>query len=267
MPAIDIARLKTQAAVLVEKFDQPAVFLAELHKLLDLYADRTLRSTVSAPASVLPAYRVPLAVLRQIEMELSPLASSFPEQTMSLTEALWKAGNMETRLLAAFLLGKVHPETPQLIERIGSWVSHSRDKRVRTALLNLSLIRLRRETPNRFLDLINGWLNPATPRQWENAIYALIPLVEDPSYDNLPPIYSVLSPVIQNAPSTLQYELADMITALYNASPVETTYFLRQSIAGAASPQTAVIIRRLLPSLPAKLQPAVLEMVRQKTSR
>ena len=36
MPAIDIARLKTQAAVLVEKFDQPAVFVDELHKILDL---------------------------------------------------------------------------------------------------------------------------------------------------------------------------------------------------------------------------------------
>ncbi len=43
MPAIDIARLKTQAAVLVEKFDQSARFVSELREILDLYADRTLR--------------------------------------------------------------------------------------------------------------------------------------------------------------------------------------------------------------------------------
>lgn len=266
MPAIDIARLKTQAAVLVEKFDQPAVFIVELEKILDLYADRTLRTTIAAPASVLPAYRAPQAVLRQIEMELNPLAASFPEQTLALTAALWQAGYIETRLLAAALLGKTHPETPGLVERINNWVGHSRDKRVRTALLNLSLIRLRRENPNHFLELINTWLNPAKPKLWEYAIYALIPLLEDPAYDNLPPIYSLLTPIIQNAPSSLQNELVEMISALYRASPIETTYFLRQSIAGSTSPQTAIVIRRMIPALPAPLQPAVLEMVRQKTS-
>ncbi len=267
MPAIDIARLKTQAAVLVEKFDQPAVFVTELHKILDLYADRTLRTGIAAPASVLPAYRAPQAVLRQIEMELAPLATTFPEQAMALTEALWKAGHLETRLLAAILLGKIHPETPHLTERVRNWVSRVRDKQLRAALLGTSLVRLRRENPDQFLNLIHGWFDPAAPKQWENAIYALIPLLEDPSYDNLPPIYNLLTPVIQNIPSNLQNELADLLTALYQASPVETTYFLRQALAGTESPQTPVILRRILPALPAPFQPAVLEMVRQKTSR
>lgn len=65
MPAVDIARLKTQAAVLVEKFDQSVVFLKELHEILDIYADRTLRK---GPITVIPAYRAPQSVLRQIEM-------------------------------------------------------------------------------------------------------------------------------------------------------------------------------------------------------
>src|SRR5436190_14194375 len=108
MPAIDIARLKIQAAVLVEKFDQPAVFLKGLHEILDLYADRTLRvGVVATPLSTLPAYRAPQAVLRQIEMELAPLAGAFPEQAMGLTDALWKDGHLETRLLAATLLGRI----------------------------------------------------------------------------------------------------------------------------------------------------------------
>ncbi len=267
MPAIDIARLKTQAAVLVEKFDQPAVFVAELREILDFYADRTLRVGVAAPASVLPAYRAPQAVLRQIEMELAPLAAAFPEQAMALTDALWKAGYLETRLLAAILLGKIHPETPQLTERVRSWVSRVRDQRLRSALLNAGLARLRREKPDRFIELIQQWFDPATPKMWENAIYALIPLLEDPSYDNLPPIYNLLTPVIQNIPPTLQNELADLLSALYHASPVETAYFLRQAVAGATSPQCPVILRRIAPSLPAPFQPLVLEMVRQKTSR
>jgi hypothetical protein len=268
MPAVDIARLKTQAVVLVEKFDQPAVFLKELHEVLDLYADRTLRvGVVAAPVSVLPAYRAPQSVLRQIEMELGPLASTFPEQSMALTDALWKEGYLETRLLAAALLGRIHPETGLLLERITAWLSRTRDDQLRLALLNVSLARLRRESPTKFLQLLRGWFDPATPKMWVNAIHALIPLLQDPTYQNLPPIYNLLSPVLRDFPSLLQNELVELINALYGASPIETTHFLRQVIMASSSQQTPVVLRRILPKLPAKLQPTVLDMLRQKTAR
>jgi hypothetical protein len=268
MPAVDIARLKTQAVVLVEKFDQPAVFLKELHEVLDLYADRTLRvGVVASPISVLPAYRAPQSVLRQIEMELGPLASTFPEQTMALTDALWKNGYLETRLLAASLLGRIHPETALLLERITAWVSRTRDNQLRLALLSVSLARLRRESPSRFLALMRGWFDPATPKMWVNAIHALIPLLQDPTYQNLPPVYNLLSPVLRDFPSLLQNELVELITALYGASPIETTHFLRQVIIASRSHQTPIVLRRILPKLPAELQPVVLDLIRQKTAR
>jgi len=265
MPAVDIARLKTQAAVLVEKFDQPAVFIKQLHEILDSYADRTLR-VGAMPVSVLPAYRTPLSVLRQIEMELGPLTATFPEQAMGLTDALWKDGYLESRLLASALLGRIHPDTNLLLERITAWVSRTRDDQLRLALLSTSLARIRRESPIRFLQLMRNWFDPATPKMWGNAIHAIIPLIEDPSYENLPPIYNLLSPVIKSMPSIMQNDLSDLINALYAASPVETTYFLRQVIIGASSAQLAVTIRRILPQLPPKLQPVILEIVRQKTA-
>jgi hypothetical protein len=268
MSAVDIARLKTQAVVLVEKFDQPEIFLKELHQVLDLYADRTLRvGVVAAPVSVLPAYRAPQSVLRQIEMELGPLASTFPEQAMALTDALWKEGYLETRLLAAALLGRIQPETGLLLERVTTWVSQSRDEQLRLALLNASLGRLRRESPSKFLQLMRGWFDPSTPKMWVNAIQALIPLLQDPSYQNLPPVYNLLGPVLRDFPALLQNELVELITALYGASPVETTHFLRQLIVASSSKQTPVILRRILPKLPVKLQPTILELVRQKTAR
>ena len=268
MPAIDIARLKSQAAVLVEKFDQPVVFLKEFHLILDVYADRTLRvGVIASPISVLPAYRAPQSVMRQIEMELGPLAATFPEQAMALTDALWKDGYLETRLLAATLLGRIHPETDLLLERITAWVSRTRDAQLRKALLNASLTRLRRETPSKFLELMRGWLDPAAPKMWGNAIEAIIPLLAEPNYQNLPPVYNLLSPVIQSFPNTLQNELVELLAALYAASPVETTYFLRQSISASTSANTPVTLRRIIPKLPAKLQPVALELVRKKTGR
>ncbi len=266
MPAVDIARLKNQAAVLVEKFDQPALLLKELHAILDMYADRTLRiGVVASPISILPSYRTPQSVLRQIEMELGPLAATFPEQALALTDALWKDGYLESRLLAASLLGRIHPETNLLLERITAWVSRTRDEQLRQALLVNSLVRIRRESTSRFLQLMQTWFNPATPKLWANAIHAIIPLIDDPSYENLPPLYNLLSPVIKIMPSIMQNDLADLIKALYAASPAETIYFLRQVIIGSSSPQLPVTIRRILPRLPARLQPAILEIIRQKT--
>ncbi len=267
MPAIDIARLKTQSAVLVEKFDQPAVFIKELHQILDNYADRTVRlGVVASYVSVLPAYRVPQAVLRQIEMELGPLAATFPEQAMAMTDALWKDGYFESRMLAATILGRIDPETPLLLERITAWVTRTRDEQLRLSLLRTSLARIRKEAPAKFLQLMRSWLDPSVSKMWANAIHAIIPLLEDPGFQNLPPVYNLLSPVIKSIPSIMQNDLADLVNALYAASPVETTYFLRQVITGASSPQITVTIRRILPQLPASLRPIVLDIVRQKSS-
>lgn len=267
MPAIDIARLKIQSAVLIEKFDQPAVFLAELHQILDAYADRTIRQgAIASPVSVLPAYRAPQAVLRQIEMELGALASTFPEQSMALTDSLWKDGYLESRLLAASLLGRINPDTPLLLERITAWINRSRDNQLRLALLRISLARIRKESPGRFLGLMRSWLDPDNPKMWASGIHAVIPLLEDPAYENLPPVYNLLSPVIKSMPSIMQDDLADLINALYKASPVETTHFLRQVVTGATSPQLPVTLRRILPQLPANLRPVILDMVRRKTT-
>ena len=265
MPAIDISRLKIQAAVLVEKFDQPAVFLKELHQILDLYADRTIREgLIATPVSVLPAYRVPQAVLRQIDMELGALTATFPDQAMTLTDSLWKDGYLESRLLAAALLGRIQPNSPHLLERISLWVTLTRDNQLRLALLRNSLGRLRKESPAKFMQLMREWLDPNNPKMWANAVHAIIPLLEDQNYENLPPIYNILSPVIKNMPSIMQNDLADLINALYKASPVETVHFLRQVVSSSSTPQISLSIRRIVPQLPATLRPVVLEILRQK---
>lgn len=59
MPAINLARLKTQASRLSEKFDKPEAFVHDLNEMLDYYTNRTLRSTqtaqqFSSPPTILP---------------------------------------------------------------------------------------------------------------------------------------------------------------------------------------------------------------------
>jgi len=264
MPAIDLARLKKQTAHLADLFDQPADFLREHREVLDYYVNRTLRSQGVAPSSVLPTYRTPPVVLRQIETELGPVAEKKPIQALELADALWDEGWLETLLLAAFLLGRIPPQEERLLARLTAWTQAVRDPSVRSALLTTSLTRLRKETPDFSLILVKEWLHPARQRMWSNGIQALVPLINTSDFDNLPPVLDIVEPILKASPSTLQFDLQVLITALYKASPDETEFFLQQIVEKTKNPLPAVSLRRMLPDLPEELQKNLRETLRSK---
>ena len=265
MPAIDLSRLKKQAAQLADIFGRPDEFVRALRDVLDFYVNRTVRDEGAvAPSSVLETYRTPAPILKQIENELAPLASSRPNEALELADHLWDEGWLETRLLAASLLGRIPPQEERLLARLTAWASQVRDPSVRAALLTTSLARLRKETPERFLELVSEWLNPKRQRLWPHGIQALIPLIRDPNYSNLPPVFEVLENVVEAAPAVIQTELIDLFDALYEESPTETGHFLQDILANSENPMTATTIRRISPSLPPGLAESVRDLVKQK---
>jgi hypothetical protein len=264
MPAIDLARLKKQTAQLADMFGDPSSFLRELREILEFYVNRSLRSLSVAPSSVLPTYRTPTVVLRQIEKELGPAAEKQPIQALELADALWDEGWLETKLLAAFLLGRIPPQEERLLARLTAWTQAVRDPNVRAALLTTSLTRLRRETPDLFLVLVKEWLHPARQRMWSNGVQALVPLVSSSEFDNLPPIFEIIEPVIKASPATLQFDLQELIIVLFEASPEETIYFLQQIIKETKSPLPVVSLRRMSAEMPPELQTSLREMLRKK---
>jgi hypothetical protein len=265
MPAIDLARLRKQANRLADFFFLPEDFLKHLREMLDFYVNYTLRKKEDiAPGSNLPTYRTPLVVMRQIEIAVGPTAMENPHKALELADLLWDEGHIETRLLAAFLLGRIPPEEERLLARLTAWTQQVRDPSVRAALLTTSLGRMRKETPDEFLVVVGEWLHPARQRLWPNGIQALLPMITDPSFDNLPPIYELVRPVIEAAPGTFQNDLGNLINALYQASPSETIYYLREILENSPNPLTVVTLRRILTMFPPELQASLRELVRQK---
>lgn len=265
MPAIDLARLKKQTAQLADLFDQPTSFLREHREILDHYVNRTLRSQTVAPSSVLPTYRTPAVVMRQIENELGPQAERRPIQALELADALWDEGWLETRLLAAFLLGRIPPQEERLLARLTAWTQAVRDPSVRAALLTTSLTRLRKETPDLFLILVKEWLYPSRKRMWSNGIQALVPLISAPDFDNLPPIFEIISPILKASPTGLQFDIRELLIALYKKSPDETLYFVQQVLRSTKSELPAISLRRMLPDLPTDFQANLREILRDLT--
>jgi hypothetical protein len=262
MPAIDLARLKKQTAKLADLFDEPAAFLHEHREILDHYVNRTLRSQGVAPSSVLPTYRTPTVVVRQIENELGPLAERQPIQALELADALWDEGWLETRLLAAFLLGRIPPQEERLLARLTAWTQAVRDPSVRAALLTTSLTRLRKETPDLFLVLVKEWLYPSRKRMWSNGIQALVPLISAANFDNLPPIFEIISPILKASPASLQFDILELLVTLYNKSPDETLYFIQQLLKGTKSEIPVISLRRMLPEMPPDFQANLREILR-----
>ncbi|MFZ5910667.1 MAG: DNA alkylation repair protein [Chloroflexota bacterium] len=263
MPAIDLARLRKQANRLADFFFLPDDFLKHLRETLDFYVNRTMRRVENiAPGSNLPTYRTPTVVMRQIENAIGPTAIENPHYALELADRLWDEGYLETRLLAAFLLGRIPPQEERLLARLTAWTQQVRDPNVRAALLTTSLSRMRKETPQAFLVLVGEWLHPARQRLWSNGLQALIPLIADPDFENLPPVFEIVQPVLEAAPGALQTDIAAVIVALYQDSPNETTFFLHEILKTTPNPLTAVTLRRILPSLPPPLQTSLRELVR-----
>lgn len=263
MPAIDLARLRKQATRLADFFFLPNEFMKHLREILDFYVNYTLRTKENvAPGSNLKTYRTPPAVLTQIENEIKTTAEENPHFALELADMLWDEGSLETCLLAAFLLGRIPPQEERLLPRLTAWTQQVRDSDVRSALLSTSLTRMRKETPTQFLTLVREYLHPERPRTWSNGIQALLPMIADASYNNLPPILDLVEPILEEAPSTLQNDLTDLIVALYRASTNETIFLLKHILNTSENPMTVITLRRISQNFPPPLQNELRELLR-----
>ncbi len=265
MPAIDLARLKTQAALLTEQFGYPRGFVRALNELLDFYTNHTMRASLVARRLNVHTYHTPAPVLKLIERELAPLADSFPLEAVALVNAMWESGSLESRLLALRLLGAIPPaQAIPALTRLPDWLLQSTDQEIRQALLTDTFVRLRRENPEAFFALLEDWLkSPRSGLQlW--GIQALVPLLNDPGFQNLPAVLRILRPAVRAAGPATQMDLQACLAALGRVSLTETLVFLREALAASPPPAMVRTLRRSLPAFSPDLQAGLRELLREK---
>jgi hypothetical protein len=266
MPAILPARLRQQAALLVKHFYKPAAFVRSLHHLLDGYADRVHRpGQAGEPPPLLTAYKVRPPVLRQILLELAPLARDDPESGLTLCDALWEQPYLEFRLLAASLLGQIPciPSEP-ILERLHAWIKPEVEARLVDALFTHGLACLRQKDPMALIGLAESWLNEKDWFYQQMGLRLLLPLINDPQFENLPVFYRLILPLTRTAPVRLRPDLLDVLAALTRRSPNETAYFLQRTAAMPNSPDTAWLIRQSLHEFPEKMREGLRDLSRER---
>jgi hypothetical protein len=263
MPAIQLARMKIQVAQLGEKIHQPEAFVLALHNLLDFYSDRTYRPGQSGePPPLLATYKTPRQVFHQIAREMGSIAASTPEAALALVDALWAEPYIEFRLLATSLIGKIPPTPPEpILVRIQTWIASTPEDRILHAILEPGLDQIRREHPKIYYQMIDEWLkvDEVYPRQ--AGLRAMLPLLADPEFENLPVVSRLLIPLIRIPPAGLRIDLVAVLRALIRHFPQEAGYILRQNLSE-DNPDNLWLARQVLNDFPSEIQSSLRDTLR-----
>ncbi|GAP15267.1 DNA alkylation repair enzyme [Longilinea arvoryzae] len=256
MPAVQLIRLKKQAAELATLFSQPADFVAKLRSIFEQYSDLTFHAGQAAkPASLLPSYHCSDLIIKEIELSLAPLCASQPQEALAMIDRLWVEEYLEPRQLACRLIGRTALEPFQpVLERLESWSLTAADTSLTKLLLDLGSQRLRHEAPDRWLDILRNWMESSNLALRSNALTALLPFIQDREYENLPVVFNLITPALQQNAANLSSELQKALTSLARRSSVETGYFLRQILATSSEPALQRLVRRCLPAFPVQTQ-------------
>jgi hypothetical protein len=265
MPAIQPARLRRQAALLAQSFSQPDVFIRSLHHLLESYADNARHPGQGGETPpLIDAYYVRPPVLRQLVIELNIYAQEDPEAALVLAKALWQQSFLEFRQLAASLLGRVPVEDPRpIVALLESWLNTRPEDRLIEALLVQSMLSLRRDRQDVFLEVVANWLQRPEVFANQLGLRALIPLIQDPGFENIPLIFRLIQPFSRSLAGGLRPFVVNLIHALARRSPQETTYFLRHNLDTPDNPDTPWLVRQTLPALPVELQESLRAALRE----
>jgi hypothetical protein len=249
MAAVQLSRLKTQLSELSWQFPHPAEFRRTLNDLLEFYSDRVYRAGRSLQQERrIPAYHVPVLVMRNLEQELIVRCQENPEAALMTADALWKDSHLEPRLIATFLLSQAPVNPPDAtISRLKEWCQPQEDNQILSAALGVGSSRLRREKPDQWFALVKDWTTSPYVAYQSLGLKALIATIQPKDYENFPPIYDLLLLVLPNPHTSQQSELLEIIEILASRNPRETVFFLRQILSMSSGSALIRLIRRSIP--------------------
>ncbi|MCW5875943.1 MAG: DNA alkylation repair protein [Anaerolineales bacterium] len=255
MPTIELGRLKQEAAQLSEHFGNPPRYLRGLERLLEAYSVPVHRQgQVRGLRPVLKTYEVPTPLLRQLQLEMSQQAAADPVTALQIADGLWERRSIETRQLAARLLGATPAEPEEITRRLAAWAQENQEPWLAPELSEEGTQGLQANHPEELIAFAGRLLEGSETRQHILALVALLALLRGPGYANLPVIYALLEAPVGAADRKLRPDLAGLLSELGRQSPKETEYFLQQALAGEPDPGCQWIARQVYKVLPADSQ-------------
>lgn len=255
MPTIDLSRLKQEAAEISEYFSQPEAYLRAVERLLQTYSVPVHRQgRVKGMRPVLPSYEVPPPLMKHLQLEMTLQAEDSPDQALRVADGLWAKRNIETRQLAARLLGAIDGHVDEITRRLEAWALENYEPLLAPELAHEGTRQLAAKYPDDLVTFAGSLLVQKELRLQALAIGALSSLLSDTRYANLPAIFELLAAPTAEASRGLRPDLAALLAQMAERSPQETEFFLMQCLGSSTTPGTAWVARQVMKSLPEESQ-------------
>jgi len=263
MPPIDLTRLRARTTALAERFADATATASAVRQLLDDYADRTHRpSPRVASRSLGYSFKVAPPVLRAVITALRGPTLANPAVATAMADQLWKNGSREERRIAAEVLGLVAPQQPaEALAIIEVWVPRIEGAETADALAEYGLGPLMLADPARYLAEARRWVT--FPQKWARrfGLAALMPLIHDRQWDNVPGALSVVRLAMADTDGDVRREAVAVLEGLAAKSPAEIGQFLREQ-ASRTNTNTGSIIRAAMLALDPEEQTSIFKLLR-----
>jgi hypothetical protein len=265
MPAVNLLKLRVELNDLLWNFTDPPEFRKTLLDLLEKFAYTAYRSESRARAvSTRPQLQVSLILLREMDLMLIPAIREQPQAALAICDLLWNDENIDVCLIASRMLGEIPIEHAELVlDRAGEWaLSGMRHMTARTLLKNATALIMRND-PEILLRKVRRWY--VDPREEQNflCLEGMSILVEDRSFENLPAIFTLVEALMGEANLQTQRSLEELFQVLYQRTPNETIYVLRQCLNDNPNITAQRVIRRLIPTFDQRFQKSLQDSLRE----
>ena len=265
MPAVNLLQLRVELNKLLWNFTNPQEFRKTLLDLLEKFAYTAYRSeSKTQSVSARPQLQVSMILLREMDLVLIPAIREQPQAALAICDLLWNDENMDVCLIASRMLGEIPIEHADLVlDRAGEWaLNGARHMTARTLLKNASA-NIMRQNPEILLKKVRRWY--VDPREEQNflCLEGMTILVEDRSFENLPAIMTLVEALMGEATTETQNSLEELFLALYERTPNETVYLIRQCLKDDPNQAAQRVVRRLIPKLAPEVQKSLRDELRE----
>lgn len=264
MPAVNLLQLRVELNDLLWNFTDPPAFRKTLLDLLEKFAYTAYRSeSKTRSVSSRPQLQVSMILLREMDLMLIPAIREQPQAALAICDLLWNDENMDVCLIASRMLGEIPLEHAELVlDRAGEWaLAGVRHMTARTMLRNATALIMRND-PEILLRKVRRWY--VDPREEQNflCLEGMAILVENRSFENLPAIFTLVEALMGEATMNTQRSLEELFQVLYQRTPNETIYVLRQCLRDDPNVTAQRVIRRVIPSVDEKVRKSLQDELR-----
>ena len=256
MPAIHLERLDQQIKAVFDPELPGSIFLKNFQSFLDIHSNLAYQPSQELQRkSIIPKLHLAPIVMHQIQLRFSTMSKSNPQLAIEYADQLWGLETYETKLFSAIILGNLEMNyLDEITTRFVKWGSQTSDYEVHQILFTHGTKNIKRENENAWLEILQSWIDSNNANRTITAIFAIRSLIREPSFENFPRIYKMISPILAIDDRKIITTLQQLILDLAEINPNETAHFLSSTLMSSPPALVKLLIRKNLKSFPKQQQ-------------